>query len=356
MSLQDTTPEQPDPARHTCRVLLVDDQPLVGETIRRILLAEPSTEFHYCMNPDQALQLARTYRPTVILQDLVMPGVSGLDLLRQYRSCPETLSVPVVMLSSREEAAVKSECFRLGAHDYLVKLPDPIELIARVRRHSAAFVSQVERDEAYSALRESQRRLLEANIELERLSNFDGLTGLSNRKHLDHYLETEWRRAYRSGEQLSLLMIDVDHFKLYNDTCGHVAGDEVLRRVAAALRGGCRRPADLAARYGGEEFAVVLPESDTEDLFPFAETLRKAVNDLELPHPTSTSAKHVTVSIGAASMTPTRDNALEDLMRAADLALYEAKHQGRNRVAVASAPAPSARGKRKGGGRNPAAA
>lgn len=355
MSPQDTAPEQPDAARHMCRVLLVDDQPIVGETVRRALLAEPNTEFHYCMNPDQALHVAQTYRPTVILQDLVMPGVNGLDLLRLYRSCPETLSVPIVMLSSREEATVKSECFRLGANDYLVKLPDPVELIARVRHHSAAFVSQIERDEAYRALRESQRQLLEANIELERLNNVDGLTGLSNRKHLDHYLETEWRRACRTGAALSLLMVDVDHFKLYNDTCGHVAGDEVLRRVAAALRDGCRRPADLPARYGGEEFAVVLPDSVSVDLFPFAETLRRAVNDLKLPHPASTSAEHVTVSMGGATIVPSADKTPEDLLKAADLALYEAKRQGRNRVAITSMAGDLQR-PRKGGGRNPAAA
>jgi len=335
MRLHQPFPDLLGASPHTMRVLLVDDQPLVGEAIRRMLLSEPDTEFHYSLHPQQALDVARTFRPTVILQDLVMPGVSGLDLLRQYRECAETAAIPVVMLSSREEATIKSEAFRTGASDYLVKLPDPVELIARLRHHSAAYLSQIQRDQAYRALRESQRRLLEANLELERLNNVDGLTGLANRKHLDQYLDEEWRRGCRSRKPLSFLMVDVDHFKLYNDSCGHVAGDEVLRQVAGALRDGCRRPADLAARYGGEEFAIVLPETDAPELFWFGETLRRAVSDLDLSHPASPTARQLTVSIGGATVTPAAGEELQELLKAADLALYEAKKQGRNRVVSA---------------------
>ena len=150
----------------TIRVLLVDDQPMVGEAIRRVLLPKTDTEFHYCANPQQALAVARDFRPTVILQDLIMPNVSGLDLVRQFRADPATAGIPIVVLSSREDPVVKSDAFGLGANDYLVKLPDPIELVARIRYHSMAYLAQIQRDEAYRALRESQRRLMAAGITL----------------------------------------------------------------------------------------------------------------------------------------------------------------------------------------------
>jgi two-component system chemotaxis family response regulator WspR len=332
MRLGDKAQIRLDASCNTVRVLLVDDQPLVGEMVRRALLPEADIEFHYCLDAELAAEVARNYRPTVILQDLIMPGISGLDLLRQYRNGQQTAAVPVVMLSSREDASVKSEAFGLGANDYLVKLPDPVELLARIRYHSAAYVGHIQRDEAYRALRESQRQLLETNLELERLNNVDGLTGLSNRKHLDSYLESEWRRCARAHTPLSLLMVDVDHFKLYNDTCGHVAGDEVLRRVARALRDSCRRPADLSARYGGEEFAVVLPDVGAAELPPFGEALRRAVSDLDVSHPASATARQVTVSIGGATAIPDPWTKTTDLVSAADRALYEAKRDGRNRV------------------------
>jgi PAS domain S-box-containing protein len=150
----------------TIRVLLVDDQPMVGEAVRRVLLLEHDAEFHYCADPRQAQAVARDFRPTVILQDLIMPNVSGLDLVRQYRADPATAAIPIIVLSSREEPLVKSEAFKLGANDYLVKLPDPIEMVARIRYHSTAYLAQIQRDEAYRALRDSQRRLMAAGIAL----------------------------------------------------------------------------------------------------------------------------------------------------------------------------------------------
>ena len=175
------------------------------------------------------------------------------------------------MLSSKGEPTVKSDAFQAGANDYLVKLPDQIELIARIRYHSMAYVNQLQRDEAYRALHESQRQLMETNRELERLTNVDGLTGLSNRRYFNEYMDAEWKRAVRSKQPLSILMIDVDHFKLYNDTYGHIAGDEVLRKVADALKQSCRRSTDLAARYGGEEFAIILPETPFADIQHFGD-------------------------------------------------------------------------------------
>ncbi len=147
-------------------VLLVDDQAMVGEAIRRALANQPDIDYHYCADSADALKVAGQIKPTVILQDLVMPGVDGLTLVRQYRASPPTRDVPIIVLSTKEEAAVKSEAFAAGANDYLVKLPDKIELIARIRHHSRAHLNQLQRDAAYRALRESQQQLVDSNTAL----------------------------------------------------------------------------------------------------------------------------------------------------------------------------------------------
>lgn len=315
-------------------VLLVDDQIMVGEAVRRALLDEAGIEFHYCSNPLDALAIARTVQPTVILQDLVMPSVNGLDLVRQYRADPNTRAIPIIVLSTKEEASVKSDAFRAGANDYLVKLPDRIELIARIRYHSAAYLSQIQRDEAYRALRKSQQELMQANFALQRLTNVDGLTGLSNRRYFDEYFETEWRQAAREKQPLSLLIIDIDHFKQYNDTYGHLAGDEVLRTVAQTVQRAFRRPKDLVVRLGGEEFVVVLPATPASSLAALAQRAVEVVEGLNLRHESSPAADRVTVSVGGAAWLPGREDQRFALMDSADKALYEAKRAGRNRAVI----------------------
>jgi diguanylate cyclase (GGDEF)-like protein len=168
----------------------------------------------------------------------------------------------------------------------------------------------------------------------------DGLTGIANRRQFDATLEAEWRRSARTQAPLSLLMIDVDCFKGYNDRCGHLAGDECLRRVAGALAGQPRRPADLVARYGGEEFVVVLPETPAEGALQVAESMRGAVQALGLAHPCSLAGPQVTVSIGAATRIPVTGQSPSSLVTYADKALYRAKRGGRNRVEAALNPAP----------------
>jgi two-component system chemotaxis family response regulator WspR len=232
-------------------VLLVDDQAMVGEAIRRALVGEANIDFHFCTRAEEALAVAEKTRPTVILQDLVMPGVDGMTLVRQYRASAVLANVPIIVLSSRTIRG-QARCLAGGANDYMVKLPDVIELVARLRYHSRSYINLLQRDAAYRALRESQQQLQKTNFELQRLTNTDGLTGIANRRYFDDYLGAEWRRARRDGLHLSLLLIDVDFFKLYNDNYGHVAGDAVLRRVAqtwttaSSARPICRRV--LAAR------------------------------------------------------------------------------------------------------------
>ncbi|MBB2931136.1 two-component system chemotaxis family response regulator WspR [Paraburkholderia silvatlantica] len=317
-------------------VLLVDDQAIVAEAVRRALASEREIDFHYCAHPDEAVRTAEEVRPTVILQDLVMPGTDGLTLVRGYRANEATRDVPIIVLSTKEEPAIKSAAFASGANDYLVKLPDSVELIARVKYHSRSYVNMLQRDEAYRALRRSQQELLRANLELRRLTHSDGLTGLSNRRYLDEFLSAEWKRAERERTEISLLMIDVDYFKPYNDTYGHVAGDNVLRSVATTIRREIRQPRDLVARFGGEEFAVVLPGTGSAGARLLAEKMRRDVAGLALPHVGSAVSEHLTISIGVATLTPAPGLAETALIEEADAALYRAKRDGRNRVAFST--------------------
>lgn len=191
---------------------------------------------------------------------------------------------------------------------------------------------------------ERTAELQAANQQLEVLSNTDGLTGLSNRHKFDQVWAQEWQRAVRQGLPLAVVMIDVDHFKLYNDQFGHPAGDECLRRVAAVLAHSVRRAGELAARYGGEEFVVVLPGLDANGALQEAERIRTEVSALGIPHTGSSAGAVVTVSLGVASRVPQREEGLYLLLQEADDALYQAKHGGRNRVGLASgisSPPPS---------------
>ncbi|MBF8661527.1 MULTISPECIES: response regulator [Pseudomonas] len=320
---------------NSAMVLLVDDQAMIGEAVRRGLAHEDNIDFHFCADPHQAVQQAMRIKPTVILQDLIMPGLDGLTLVREYRSNPATQDIPIIVLSTKEDPLVKRAAFAAGANDYLVKLPDTIELVARIRYHSRSYLTLLQRDEAYRALRVSQQQLLDSNLMLQRLMNSDGLTGLSNRRHFDEYLELEWRRAMREQQQLSLLMIDVDYFKAYNDTFGHLAGDEALRRVAEAIRGSCSRPSDLPARYGGEEFALVLPNTSPGGARLVAEKLRQSVQGLAIEHMAPSAGAHLTVSVGLATQVPPIGSHCRQLISAADKGLYQAKNSGRNQVGVA---------------------
>ena len=329
-------PGVPSPAdSYLSMVLLVDDQVMVCEAVRRALAHHGDLDFHYCTDPLEAIEVAQRVKPTVILQDLVMPGVDGLDLVRRYRKHPALHAVPVIVLSTKEDPAIKSEAFQAGANDYLVKLPDKVELIARIRYHTRAYLDHVQRDEAYRALRESQRELMRANLELERLTRIDGLTGLGNRRYFDEYLAAEWKRNQRTRNPLSVLMIDVDHFKRYNDGYGHLAGDEVLKQVAGVIQSGACRATDLAARFGGEEFVVILTDVSQEGALHVAERMVEGVRDLNIAH----GPARVTISVGVATAWPSAETTPDSLVNAADLALFRAKNSGRDRAVFAELPA-----------------
>jgi len=317
------------------RVLLVDDQLIIVEAVRRMLAGQPDIAFHYVTDPGVSHAAALAVQPTVILQDLVMPGADGFQLIAGYRADERLADVPVVVLSTKEEAKLKAHGFAVGANDYLVKLPDQLELVARIRHHSRGCISLRQRDAALRSLRASQDELARANLELQKLAALDGLTGIANRRRFDEAIAVEWQRARRQQGHLAMLLCDVDRFKNYNDSLGHPAGDLCLKKAAAALTGQLKRPADLAARYGGEEFAILLPDTDLAGALKLAEDCRRHLEQLALPHPDGVGSV-VTMSVGVASAAPAEGGSIEALVAAADAALYDAKRGGRNRVASQS--------------------
>jgi len=304
-----------------CRILLVDDQAIIHEGLRRMLADAKDLELHCCTEGADALRMACEIQPSVILQDLVMPDVDGMMLVKYYRANDKTCDIPVVVLSSKEEAKTKYEAFTAGANDYLVKFPHQIEMLARLRYHAKTHAVLLERNAALE--------------EVQRLSVTDGLTGLFNRRHFDMALAAEWKRAIRDRHPLSLVMLDVDHFKNFNDNYGHQAGDDCLVKVAQALMNSINRPADIIARYGGEEFIAIFPETAGSGALVMAENIRQAIIALKIPHEHSSAAKHITVSLGVASFVPEDGLQAESLLKSADQALYQAKEEGRNRVLLA---------------------
>ncbi len=223
------------PFEHKITVLLVDDQAIIGEAVRRMLAPHEDIRFHYCQDANQALKQADELRPTVILQDLVMPDIDGLDLVPAYRQQASTKDTPLIVLSTREEADTKAEAFARGANDYLVKLPDPIELLARIRYHSKGYIALLERSEAFAALEQSERALRD---ELAKAADY--VCSLLPER-LEDPVTADWRfipSAALGGDAFDYQWIDDDHFMIcLLDVCGHGVGSALLSvSVINALR------------------------------------------------------------------------------------------------------------------------
>ena len=211
---------------HNIIVLLIDDQAMIGEAVRRMLSAEKDITFHFCNDPAKALETAIRVQPTVILQDLVMPEIDGLTLVRQFRAREDTKDIPMIVLSTKEEPLIKAEAFALGANDYIVKLPDKIELIARIRYHSRGYINLLERNEAYQALFKSQQRLA---AELAEAAEY---VKAMLPVRLDGPVRTDWMfipSTQLGGDSFGYHWLDEDHFALYLlDVCGHGVGAALL--------------------------------------------------------------------------------------------------------------------------------
>ena len=234
---------EPVLTEHKVTVLLIDDQPMIGEAVRRMLAGEPDVVFHYCRDAAKALDEAHRVQPTVILQDLVMPEIDGLTLVKTFRANEPTRETPMIVLSTKEEPTVKAEAFAMGANDYIVKLPDRLELLARIRYHSKGYINLLQRNEAYDALLESQRRL--AN-EIHQAAHY--VRSLLPDKLKKGDVRTDWRfvpSAELGGDSFGYHWLDDDHFAFFLlDVSGHGVGSALLSVSAMnALRSQrCPRP------------------------------------------------------------------------------------------------------------------
>jgi len=295
-------------------ILLVDDDPGSIQLMARIL-GDIAT-LRFATSGADGLRLAREAPPDLILLDTEMPGMSGFETCQALKADPALGDTPVIFVTSHSEAAFQVSGFELGAADFITKPVSAPLLLARVK---------------------TQLRVKHMSDELRRIATIDALTGIANRRRFDESLEQEWRRGQRTNEPLALLMIDVDHFKLFNDRYGHPAGDVCLCRVAKALEQASLRPGDQVARYGGEEFTVLLPQTPRRGAEHVARGILDAVKTLGIAHDTSSTAAHVTVSVGIGCHDALPDDrrvrrTSAELVNAADRALYAAKRAGRDQA------------------------
>lgn len=297
------------------RILVADDQPL---NIRLVhLLFKDDCDVFMATNGLQVLAQCQSTLPDLILLDVVMPEMDGHEAIVQLKHNPDTADIPVIFLTSRNAEADEVKGFELGAVDFISKPINETILRARVNTHLLLK--------------------LQADF-LRSVAMVDGLTGLANRRKFEEDLRRDWLQCARNRQDLSLLMIDVDHFKRYNDHYGHQQGDACLRDVAQTIKHCLKRPGDLSARYGGEEFVCMLPNTSSHGAMTVAQHISDAVRALHIPHACSDAAQTVTLSIGVACTQPHHTSAPASLLQLADKQLYLAKGQGRNRVASATAP------------------
>ena len=297
--------------KEKARILIVDDQPTNAKVLASGLKDDYTIQV--ANSGGKALEIASSdFPPDIILLDIMMPDIDGYEVCRSLKQNPETSDIPVIFVSALDDNSDEEKGLSLGAVDYITK-PFHMPIVkTRVRNHLMLK--------------------LKADL-LENMSHMDGLTHIPNRRLFDETLEKESHRLARSGQPLSMVMIDIDYFKAYNDHYGHGSGDVCLERVAEALQSVIKRPSDLLARYGGEEFVVILPETDHVGSRRIAESLRNAVAQIKLKHDYSAAADHVTVSVGVATSVVSNIQQAKAVLKQADQALYLAKENGRNQVA-----------------------
>jgi diguanylate cyclase (GGDEF)-like protein len=271
----------------------------------------------------------------VILLDILLPDQNGIDFCRRLKSDSRFRDIPVIMVTALSGSDDLEAAFGAGANDYVIKPIQVAELLARLRSTLALKREMDWRKHRERELLEVTHQLELANSRLQRLSSLDGLTEIPNRRAFDRYLDRNWRYAVRKQTSLALLMLDIDNFKLFNDTRGHQCGDECLKRVAGVLTHAIHRPMDFAARYGGEEFAVILAETDSPGALVVAESLRARIEDFEQEAEIWPLGDHITISVGVAATVAGPDSSAAHLVAAADEALYQAKAAGRNCVKLA---------------------
>ncbi|MCC5641944.1 PleD family two-component system response regulator [Nostoc sp. CHAB 5824] len=297
-------------------VLIVDDEPFIRLILRHFLERE-GYQIAEAQNGIEAIKVFKQLHPDIVLLDALMPDMDGFECCTQLELLDRSKHTPILMITGLEDQESVDRAFAVGAMDYITK---PV--------HWPVLRQRVKRLIQQSQL---QQKLEAVNLELQRLVTIDGLTEVANRRRFEEYFNQEWQRMKRDKRPLSLILCDVDFFKLYNDTYGHRVGDRCLQEIAKAIKDIIKRPGDLVARYGGEEFAVILPNTDSEGATYVADKICHVVRTLAIPHKSSQVSPYVTLSAGFTTEIPQPDSDLEEMISAADRALYQAKAAGRDR-------------------------
>ena len=290
------------------KILIVDDSMVQAAQLRAILADEYDVTI--AQTAEEGLRQVSSESYSLILLDVVMPGMDGFTLLKKLQEEIVTQSIPVILITSLSDVEHEQYGLVLGAVDYITKPFNPLIVRARVNTHI---------------------KLYDYRREVELRSMTDQLTGIANRRRYEGYSLEKWHEAIRLKIPFSICMFDIDHFKRYNDTFGHPAGDKVIAAVAKTVSSRLHRTTDFFARYGGEEFVAISMGDPGEKIFRYLKTIRQAVEDLRIAHDPSV-AEWVTVSVGGVTIVPTMETPYSVYLKIADTMLYDAKKHGRNQV------------------------
>ena len=319
-------------------VLVVDDNAANCRILANYLSGEPY-EIHTASGGHEALEQVYEHDPDILLLDIMMPDISGFEVSAHLKNEEKHKDVPIIFFSAQGETDSKLRAFQLGAVDYITKPIKKEELIARLKTHLTVRFQQMELqrkneelNRVTEALRKREQQLEELNQALQHAAYHDGLTNLINRRYFFELAGEKWSESRNSGSGLSALMIDIDHFKSYNDAYGHIAGDTCLIKVAKLLSELFNHPNPILARYGGEEFVVLLSHMDREEVEEQAKKVCRKLEQQNIPNKLNGKTTTLTLSIGVAHDRGFNASSLECLLQQADEALYEAKRQGRNRT------------------------
>lgn len=312
-------------------ILIVDD-----ESINVSILVEMLNDKYNLLGATDgatALEIANSDENVdLILLDIIMPGMDGSEVAHQLKHNKKTSEIPFIFLTTKSDTQSIVKGFQEGAVDYISKPFAKEELLARVHNHLQLHKLNGELLDALRALQEKIDELNQSKRALKELSITDEMTKLYNRRYFNEVFKKEFNRAKRENKSISFLMLDVDHFKLYNDVYGHQKGDNVLSKIGKVLNSFSKRAGDFAFRLGGEEFGIIFHENGAKQALKFANNLLKAVENLKIPHANNSASKFVTVSIGLVYKNIDKTTTVVTIYKEADDSLYEAKKSGRNRV------------------------